>query len=439
MKRPLSGSLEDIAPPALLRLVSATSPSGVLTIESDRGSLSLEIDHGRVRAPSTAELRRAGRVLGSRRGGFRFQPTEVERLQGSVMSLSDYAEAAAATGEGSAGGASSPAADLGSRPPRGEVEIHVLPAAAPEDPLRDLVAELETQANGELLFARLAVIAQDPRPWRGSLEREWRQRGWELELLPFAPDADLEGFDLVVVAHDQDAARSGQEARWLDLVRRVSGAQPPAPLVWVSPLVDAAWVHRLIDAGVAFLMPAPQGHAGETAVRFAAALTQVVDRQLQLRLQRPDPELSGSVSELVGALLSATDPDEGVRSLLLMAAEKFERGAVLMVGAKVCRSRAGFGFPLNRNLTELPRGDEILERVIRSGEAIMEIDPTSVSARRLAGVCGIEALSPATALIPLGRLGAVAGVLVADRRGGALPEIDELVVLAGRLGGAVVS
>ncbi|HSO22936.1 MAG TPA: DUF4388 domain-containing protein [Chondromyces sp.] len=439
MKRPLSGSLEDIAPPALLRLVSATSPSGVLTIESDRGALSLEIDHGRVRAPSTAELRRAGRVLGSRRGGFRFQPTEVERLQGSVMSLSDYAEAAAATGEGSAGGASSPAADPGSRPPRGEVEIHVLPAAAPEDPLRDLVAELETQANGELLFARLAVIAQDPRPWRGSLEREWRQRGWELELLPFAPDADLEGFDLVVVAHDQDAARSGQEARWLDLVRRVSGAQPPAPLVWVSPLVDAVWVHRLIDAGVAFLMPAPQGHAGETAVRFAAALTQVVDRQLQLRLQRPDPELSGSVSELVGALLSATDPDEGVRSLLLMAAEKFERGAVLMVGAKVCRSRAGFGFPLNRNLTELPRGDEVLERVIRSGEAIMEIDPTSVSARRLAGVCGIEALSPATALIPLGRLGAVAGILVADRRGGALPEIDELVVLAGRLGGAVVS
>ncbi len=438
MKRPLSGSLEDIAPPALLRLVSATSPSGVLTIESDRGSLSLEIDHGRVRAPSAVELRRAGRVLGSRRGGFRFQPTEVERLQGSVMSLSDYAEAAAA-GEGSSGGASSTAADLGSRLSGGEVEIHVLPAAAPEDPLRDLVAELETQANGELLFARLAVIAQDPRPWRGSLEREWRQRGWELELLPFAADADVEGFDLVVVSHDQDAVRSGQEAGWLDLVRRVSGAQPPAPLVWVSPLVDAAWVHRLIDAGVAFLMPAPQGHAGETAARFTAALTQVVDRQLQLRLQRPEPELSGSVSELVGALLSATDPDEGVRSLLLMAAEKFERGAVLMVGAKVCRSRAGFGFPLNRNLTELPRGDEVLERVIRSGEAIMEIDPTSVSARRLAGVCGIEALSPATALIPLGRLGAVAGVLVADRRGGALPEIDELVVLAGRLGGAVVS
>jgi hypothetical protein len=439
MKRLLFGSLEDIAPPSLLRLVSATSASGILELESEYGLLRLEVDRGRVRIPDGDELRLARLVLSSRSGDFRFKPADVGRLQGRVLSLSEYVAVVATTAGGSAAG-SSRTPELDRSAQLMEVaEIHVLPAAPLEDPLGDLVTDLATEVPPELLSANLAVIAQDPRPWRGSLEREWRQRGWRVELLPFAADVDLTGFDLVIVHHQQAVGRSGQEQAWIELVRRASASEPPLPVIWVAQLGASEWIHRLIDAGVAFLMPAPQGDTGEAMSRFLAGMTRVADRQLQIHRGRRGSGLSTSASELVEALLSDGDPDEGVRSLLSLAAEKFSRGAVLMVASTVVRSRAGFGYPLNRNLTTIPRGGGLLERVIRSGEAVMEIDPSSGDACRLAEVCGVSELPVATALIPLGRLGAVAGVLVADRRGETLPEIDELVVLAGRLGGAALS
>jgi len=144
------------------------------------------------------------------------------------------------------------------------------------------------------------------------------------------------------------------------------------------------------------------------------------------------------VSDLVGAILSESDPDRGVRSLLQLAAETFDRGAVLTVDDASLRCRAGFGYPFDRNAAVLPRGIDLLEEVVQSGTAVLEIEPGSADARTLAGVCGVEELPSEMALIPLGRFGSVAGVLVADREGRELPDIDELVVLAGRLGGAVV-
>ena len=438
MKRPLSGSLEHIAPFALLRLVSATSPSGILEIGTDRGSLRLEVDRGRVRVPTDDEIRRAAHVLASHVGEFRFQPSEVERIEGGALSLSAFAEAAAGAGTRSDVDRLSAFDGVDAQPQVRDAEIHVLPAEEPENPLQDLVDDLETEAPGELLFATLGVVAQDPRPWRGSVEREWRQRGWRLELLPFAAEADLAGCDLLIVHHQQAAVRVGHESEWLNLIARASSADPPVPVVWAAPLGDSGWVHRLIDAGVAFLMPAPQGETGEAITRFMDGLTRVVDRQLQDRRGHLETGLPASISELVGALLSQSDPDEGVRSLLSLAAEKFSRGAVLIAGATAIRARAGFGYPLNREVTALPRGVGLLERVIRSGEAVLEIDPSSGSARGLAEVCGVDVLPAATALIPLGRFGAVAGVLVADRLGDDLPDLDDLVVLVGRLGGAVV-
>jgi hypothetical protein len=207
----------------------------------------------------------------------------------------------------------------------------------------------------------------------------------------------------------------------------------------VAPLGDPEWVHRLIDAGVSFLMPPPPGDSGEVASRFAADLTSVVDRQLRSRHERGDTGLSASVSDLVGAILSESDPDRGVRSLLQLASESFVRGAVFTVDDSSIRCRAGFGYPLDRNATALPRGLGLLEEVIQSGTAVMEVEPTSSGARRMAEVCGITQLPAQTALIPLGRFGSVSGVLVADRGGEGLPDLDELVVLAGRLGGAVVA
>jgi hypothetical protein len=145
------------------------------------------------------------------------------------------------------------------------------------------------------------------------------------------------------------------------------------------------------------------------------------------------------VSDLVGAILSESDPDRGVRSLLQLASESFMRGAVFTVDDSAIRCRAGFGYPLDRNATVLPRGLGLLEEVVQSGTAVMAIEPASLGGRRVAEVCGIAELPAQTALIPLGRFGSVSGVLVADRRGAGLPDLEELVVLAGRLGGAVVA
>ena len=94
MRRILSGSLEHLAPTALLRLVSATSPSGVLELDTADGSLRLEVDRGRVKMPSRSELASAGRILACRRGEFRFSPHGVPPHEGEVLSLTAFAEAA---------------------------------------------------------------------------------------------------------------------------------------------------------------------------------------------------------------------------------------------------------------------------------------------------------------------------------------------------------
>ena len=169
--------------------------------------------------------------------------------------------------------------------------------------------------------------------------------------------------------------------------------------------------------------------------RFAESLSSVVDRQLRGRPREHGQELPGAVSELIAALLSGNEPDHGISSLLQLAAEHFTRGAVLMADAGRIRCRAGFGYPRNSSTTGLPRGRGLIERVRRSGDALTTIE--AGSGGRLANLLGVTELPSATAIIALGRPGAVVGVLVADREGEALPDLTELVVLVGRFGGAV--
>lgn len=439
MSRTLSGNLEHLSPPALLRLVSATSPSGVLVLETPEGDLRFEVDRGRVREPSEEQLRLARRVLSCRVGYFSFRPQAIERIAGRALSLSALAEAAEAIDTDTEIGSLMTDEIFDFQPSSDAVKIHVLPSEPPRNPLDEMVVDLDAGAPGELLFADIGVFARDPRLWRGSVERRWRQRGWRLHLVPPSAEIDARKFDAVVVYHQQSTARAGRERDWLEMIRQGCAADPPVPVVWVSPLGDPAWVHRLIDAGVAFLMPPPVGESGEVASSFISDLTSVVDRQLSGRLGGGEAELSASVSDLVGAILSESDPDRGVRSLLQLAAESFDRGAVLTVDETSVRCRAGFGYPFERTATVLPRGIALLEEVVQSGSAVFEIESASSDARRLAEACGVAELPAATALIPLGRFGSVAGMLVADREGDRLPEIDDLVVLAGRLGGAVVT
>ena len=96
VRRTLSGSLEHLAPPALLQLVSATSPSGVLEIDTDAGLLRLEVERGRVAMPARHDLETAGRIIGCRRGEYRFTPGEIRRLEGDLVSVTVFAEAASA-------------------------------------------------------------------------------------------------------------------------------------------------------------------------------------------------------------------------------------------------------------------------------------------------------------------------------------------------------
>jgi hypothetical protein len=385
------------------------------------------------------ELERAGEILGSQNGEFRFTPGEIQRVEGEVMSLTAFAEAACAA-------ASNLQIDLlledellemGN--PLPQKNIHVLPAQPPQNPLNDLLTDLEAEAPGELLFATVGVVTQDPRWWRGALEMDWRRRGWQIRQLEFSDRVEIGGLDLLVVHHQQATARAGSEEDWLQLIHRAVEVQPPIPVVWVAPLGDPVWTHQLIEAGVSFLMPAPQGEGGEATTRFVESLSKVVDRQIQEQQREGRAPLPSGVSELVGALLSESDPDQGISSLLQLAAEHFTRGAVLMTEETAIRCRAGFGYLLERSTAVLPRGIGLLERVIRSGEAFTTIEPGSGGANHLADVLGVPRLPQATALIPLGRCGAVVGVLVADREGEELPDVAELVLLVGRLGGVLGS
>jgi len=389
--------------------------------------------------PTKSDLEKAGKILDSRRGEFRFTPGGIQPVKGEVMSLTAFAEAAGAA-------ASNLQMDLlledefhDRSDLLPQAKIHVLPTQPLQNPLDELLSGLEAEAPGELLFAKVGVVTQDPRWWRGALEMDWHRRGWQIQQLGFSDPIDIEDLDLLVVHHQQGSARVGSEEDWLGLIRRASELQPPLPVVWVAPLGDPAWTHQLIEAGVSFLMPAPQGEAGEATIRFVESLSRVVDRQIQAQQREGHDPLPTGVSELVGALLSESDPDQGISSLLQLAAEHFTRGAVLMAEVTAFRCRAGFGYSLEGSTAVLPRGIGLIERVIRSGEAFTTIEPGASGSNRLAAVLGVSELPSATALIPLGRCGAVVGVLVADREGEELPDVADLVLLVGRLGGVVGS
>ena len=162
VRRSLSGRLENLAPTTLLRLISATSPSGVLEVDTNRGLLRLEVDRGRVPLPSPEKLKIAREVLASRSGEFRFLPCEVHHAGSEVLSLAEFAEAADPVRRGSgpvhAADPSAAGEGVASEGPK----IHVLPSAPLLDPLDDLLSDLEFEVSSQLLAAEVGVVAEDP-------------------------------------------------------------------------------------------------------------------------------------------------------------------------------------------------------------------------------------------------------------------------------------
>lgn len=446
MKRILSGSLTHLAPPALMRLLSATATSGVLDLVTDEGSFTMEIHHGWTAVPPADELDNASRVLSCGEGAFRFEPCDVPAIEGPSISLSAFADAVRSglrdlehghqidvEVDRLVSGEIAEIAQAATLP-----NIHLLPSKPPANPLDDLLEGLADQAPQELLFAQVGVVAPDPRLWRGAIETEWHRRGWEVRMIGLGDEFEPANLDVMVVHQAPGVGRAGNEAEWLEMVRRAQAAEPPLPVIWAAPLGDPLWVHELIRAGVSFLLPVPPGDGGEVQNRFIEDLATVVDRELRSKNPVSLRKLPAAVTELVDALLHEADPEQAVGVLLQLASGHLLRGALLVVEETAIRCRAGFGYPLGRGTQALPRGLGILERVIRSNEPTVGIDPAAEGSQRLAGVLGIDQLPSATAVIPIGVGGSVTGVLVADREGETLPDLSELIVLAGRLGGVVL-
>ncbi len=446
MRRVLAGSLTHLAPAALLRLLSATAPSGVLELSTEAGELRLETAHGKVVMPSPGELRRTGRILRSSSGSFRFAPSEVRPIEGRALTLNALADAAESTEQvwqAVQGGD----VDL-ERLFAGEIlelsrpapaaNIHVLPPQPVGNPLDELLTDLEENAPGELLLTQVGVVTRDPRIWRGTLASGWRRRGWELRVVSEPSELPVGDVDALLLHQEEAFDRVDVEDEWIDLVRRAAAASPSVPVVWVGRVRDSRWLHRLIEAGVAFVMPAPASPSSTTVDRFGADLAVILDRQISARQQLASARLPNTVYELVDTLLDGGDSDQAVGSLLQLASTQLWRGAVLMVEETAIRCRAGYGYPLNRKATALPRGVALLERAIRSGEAVIGFDPESGSALQLARVLGLNRLPVDTAIIPLGAGAAVVGLLVADREGEPLPELREITLVACCLGGVVV-
>ena len=446
MKRILSGSLTHLGPRALMRLLSATATSGVLELVTDEGSFRMEIDHGWTAVPPPDQLDAASRVLSCTEGAFRFEPGDVSPIVGPSLSLGAFADAVRS---GLRQLDSSQLTEIEvERLVSGEIvelaqsatlpNIHLLGSEPPANPLEDLLEGLADRAPQELLFAQVGVVAPDPRLWRGAVENEWRRRGWEVRQIGRHQEVDLAELDVLVVHQAAGVSRAGKGAAWLDLVRRAREIEPPLPVVWAAPLGHPLWVHELVEAGVTFLLPVPPGEGGEIQNRFVEDLTLVVDRQLRSLRPVSRSVLPPAVAELVDALLREADSEQSVGVLLQLASGHLLRGAVLMVEETAIRCRAGFGYPLARGTQALPRGLSIFELVIRSNSPTLGLDPAAGGSHRLAELLGLEELPSATAVIPLGVGASVAGILVGDREGESLPDLSELVVLAGRLGGVAL-
>jgi hypothetical protein len=284
----------------------------------------------------------------------------------------------------------------------------------------------------------IGVVATDPRLWRGVLDTEWRRRGWKIEILdPDAVDQWSSAVDVAVIHHQLSITRVGHEQDWIGLIRVLDGRR--VPVIWIGPLGDPMWVHQLVEAGVAFLLPPPAGDAGETVQRFRQTLTAAVHRQLSLgQALASSGESVSPLSELIEALMHQAAPEESAALLLQLAAGHLTRGSLFTIEEVAIRCRAAFGYSVPAGGGNLPRGVGFLERVVRSGLPTYGLDPESAGASSLARALGEGALPAETVVIPVGMRSGVVGILVGDRAGAPLGDLAELEQIARRVGGAFV-
>ena len=446
MQRKLAGSLSHLSTRTLLRLLSVAEASGVLTIQTGDGSMRLEIVRGMMDPPAASDLTKIGGILTSGEGQFRFEPGNpaVEAPEGSVsvLSLIDIV-----SGDGRSDQPQFASdlnvddllgAEMGRPAVAEEPKIHLLSVDVPENPLDDLLSELEATTPEELLLAQIGLVASNPRFWMSPLEVTWRRRGWQMRSFELPSEVPIDELDILIVHQHLSAFRSGSEERWLDLLERAAGAAPPVPSIWIGPVGDPVWVHRLISAGVMFLMPAPQSDSGDSLRRFHDGVATVIARQLMWRMNFESGQNRLVEGELLDVLLHGQESGRRLSVLLQLAAGSLQRAAVLAIEETAVRCRAGFGYPLSRGRAVAPRGIAVIERVLRSRQPVLSLDPASAGASQLAMILGTERLPRESVLIPLCAGPSVTGILVGDRRGASLQSLEELTTLAVRMGGVLV-
>lgn len=387
--RAIVGRLADLSLPELLRLLAAASASGELALRNGEGVCQLRVASGMVEGvfalPVLAAFHR-------REGSFSFRPGPVP-AQADWQPMEEFL-----------------------------VRLARLPWVRSQQAKDELSDLRESLSEVALVSAtrRVLVVAGDPRPYR-SLEVAWAKRGWEVEITS-SPVWPAEGrFDALVVHLPGSATLAGQGDLWLALLRTAQEQKPGIPVVWVGGLADARLRHEAVQAGAAFLLPAPVGEVGEAARWFREDLTAVLERLLQ----KPTSPVAGegwAFREFFLALHAETTPEETRASLLRLAAHSFARGLLVAVADEHLDVLGGFGFsPIPRRL---PRGIEVLERVIAEG---VRLEEQSFSQ----GIAGLVGSGESLWAFPLRRREGTVGLLLAS---GKYPTADlrELAhVLAG--------
>jgi len=389
--RSIVGRFADPSLPELLRLLTAASVAGELSLRNTAGEARVRVAAGMVDGEgSPAALAAYHR----REGSFTFRPGEVE-AETNWQPMEEFL------------------VRLASTPLPGEV------------PRSDVLAELrETlQEVSPVAGSNVLVLAADPRPYRG-MELDWQKRGWQVRILsnPSWPEGEV--FHAAVFHLPGSATLAGQGGVWLELLSHAAAQRPPVPVIWVGGLADAYLRHEAVQRGAAFLLPGPAGEVGEAARWFREDVTALLERLLRPREVHPS---GGALQEFFLALHADTTPEEARASLLRLAASAFSRGVLLACRGEGFEVLGGFGCPtLPRRL---PRGVAALEEAVLRGQ---EVELEGVEEASLGFLLGGQRR---LSLFPLRVRGEVAGILAASgpRAGGDTRELAAVAKGAGPL------
>jgi hypothetical protein len=366
------GRLSELGLRELSKLLTSAGTDGLLEIEGPAGPARIRFRKGHIAGAITPALVAA---YSARSGSFCFRPGAAEGSAEWVPQEEFFARLEADAeltlrGEAAAGAA-------GTLPASGD----------PLAELRDSLSEIAIPGVG----AHILIVAADPRPYR-TLPPEWRQRGWEVSVTDAPRWPDGPPPSLVILHLPAPATLPGGTESWFAMVERAASQRPPVPTLWVGGLGDPGVRHRVILAGVDFMVPAPASGAGETARWFREELTLLADRLIARRASTGEGDAEAFRDFFLALHVDAT-PAEVRASLLRFAGTFFARGVLFEVRERVFESVGGYGFHL-ASPSQVSRGVAPLEDIVVERRRVRFADypneATTAVARVLKSRTGLE-------------------------------------------------